>query len=73
MKNIRTYIKTILAENDVTVTQMAEEMSKRLGKTYSQSNLSQKLMRGTLKFDEAILIGEILGYELKYIRVKPYF
>lgn len=72
MKNIRVYIKTLLAENEMTVTKMAEELSKRLGKPYTQSNLSQKLMRNTLKFDEAILIGEILGYELKYIRVKPY-
>ena len=71
--NIRTDIKTILAENDMTITELARKMTERLGKHYSQSNISQKLMRRTLKFEEAKIIGEILGYELKYIRVKPYF
>ncbi len=68
--SIRTDIKTLLAENAVTVTYIAQEMSKRLGKSISQSNISQKLMRGTLKFEEAKLIGEILGYDLKYVRKK---
>ena len=70
--SIRTDIKTILAENDVSITQLAEEMTLRTGKFYSQSNISQKLLRGTLKFAEAKLIAQILGYELKYIRVKSY-
>ena len=70
--SIRTDIKTILAENDVSITQLAKEMTIRTGKFYSQSNISQKLLRGTLKFEEAKLIGLILGYELKYIRVKSY-
>ncbi|MBS5802548.1 MAG: hypothetical protein KIC80_05985 [Brachyspira sp.] len=70
--SIRTDIKTILAENDVSITQLAKEMTLRTGKFYSQSNISQKLLRGTLKFEEAKLIGQILGYELKYIRVKSY-
>ncbi len=70
--SIRTDIKTILAENDVSITQLAKEMTAKTGKFYSQSNISQKLLRGTLKFEEAKLIGEILGYELKYVRTKPY-
>lgn len=70
--SIRTDIKTILAENDVSITQLAKDMTQRTGKFYSQSNISQKLLRGTLKFEEAKLIGEILGYELKYVRTKPY-
>ncbi|MBR1425123.1 hypothetical protein IJ579_06130 [bacterium] len=70
--SIRTDIKTILAENDVTITQVAKELSNVTGKHYSQSNISQKLMRGTLKYEEAKLIGQILGYELKFIRTKSY-
>ena len=70
--SIRTDIKTILADNDVSIPQLAKEMTTKTGKFYSQSNISQKLLRGTLKFEEAKLIGEILGYELKYVRTKPY-
>ncbi len=70
--SIRTDIKTILAENDVSITQLAKYMTEASGKYYSQSNISQKLMRGTLKFEEAKLIGKILGYELKFVRTKSY-
>ena len=70
--SIRTDIKTILAENDVTITQIAKELTKITGKNYSQSNISQKLMRGTLKFEDAKIIGKILGYDLKFVRIKPY-
>lgn len=72
MSNIRKDIKLLLAENEVTITYVAKELSKLTGKNYSRANLSQKLMRNTLKFEEAKMIGEILGYELKFVRVKPY-
>ena len=65
-------IKMLLLENDITITDIAKEMTKRTGKYFSRSNISQKLLRGTLKYEEAQLIGDILGYELKFIRTKPY-
>ncbi len=70
--SVRTDIKTILAENDVSITFIAEELSKLTGKNYSRSNISQKLLRQTLKYEEAKLIGQILGYDLKFVRSKPY-
>ena len=70
--SVRSDIKTLLAENDISITQLAKNLSEKTGKHYSQSNISQKLMRKTLKYEEAKIIGEILGYELKFIRVKPY-
>ena len=70
--SVRTDIKTILAENDVSITKLAELMTKKTNKYYSQSNISQKLMRNTLKYEEAKIIGQLLGYELKFIRTKSY-
>ncbi len=70
--SVRSDIKTLLAENDISITQLAKDLSAKTGKHYSQSNISQKLKRKTLKYEEAKIIGEILGYELKFIRVKPY-
>lgn len=66
--SVRTDIKTLLAENDVSITKLAQRLTVKTGKYYSQSNISQKLMRNTLKYEEAKLIGEILGYDLKFIR-----
>ena len=65
-------ITMLLLENDMSITELAKEMSKRMGKPISRSNISQKLIRGTLKYEEAILIGEILGYDLKFVRNKSY-
>ncbi|MBR1754562.1 hypothetical protein IJ732_06980 [bacterium] len=70
--SVRTDIKTILAECDISITLLAKLLSEKTGKHYSQSNISQKLMRKTLKYEEAKLIGQILGYDLKFIRIKPY-
>ena len=70
--SVRNDVKVLLAESDRSITFLAEEMTKITGKNYSRSNISQKLLRGTLKYEEAKLIASILGYELKFIRVKPY-
>lgn len=69
---VRKDIKMLLLENDMSITDIAKEMSKRTGKYFSRSNISQKLIRGTLKYEEALLIGEILGYDLKFVRIKSY-
>ena len=72
MISVKKDIKMLLAENDFTITQLAKEMTELSGHKYSRSNISQKLSRGTLKYEEAKLIGEILGYELKFVKKKLY-
>ena len=64
--NVREQIKVLLATENITLTQIAKEMTARTGKNYSMHNLSQKLSRKTLKFEEARLIAEILGYKIKF-------
>jgi hypothetical protein len=61
-------IKTIIVQSNWTITEVAREMSKITGKNYSMSNISQKLSRKTLKYEEAVLIGQILGYDLKFMK-----
>ena len=68
--SIRKDIKTLLIERDTTITELAKLLTEKTGKHYTQSNISQKLMRSTLKFEEAKRIAEVLGYELKFIK-KP--
>lgn len=60
-------IKTIIVQKNWTITEVAKEMTRITGKNYSGSNLSQKLARKTLKYEEAKLIGKILNYELKFV------
>jgi len=65
---VREDIKTIIVQSNWTITEVAKEMSEITGKNYSRSNISQKLTRKTLKYEEAMLIGQILGYDLKFIK-----
>ncbi len=65
-------IKKLLLENDVSITYIAQEMSKLTGRNISRSNISQKLIRGTLKYEEALLIAQILGYDLKFVKIKHF-
>ena len=66
--SVRTDIKTLLAENDIYIRKLAEMLIQKTGKYYSQSNISQKLLRRTLKYEEAKMIAELLGYDLKFAR-----
>lgn len=70
--SVRKDIKLLLTENETTITFVAKEMTRISGHNYTRSNLSQKLSRKTLKYEEAKLIGQILGYDLKFVRTKPY-
>ena len=65
---VREDIKTIIVQSNWTITEVAREMTQITGKNYSRSNISKKLTRKTLKYEEAALIGQILGYELKFVK-----
>ncbi len=53
---------------DVSLTRLAEELNKRFGYSFTQSNLSRKLNTDTLKWSELRDITMVLGYN---IRISP--
>ncbi len=65
---VRKDIKVLLAESNVKLKDLAVEMSKKIGKKITADNISQKLRKGTLRYDDAMIIGDILGYDLKFIK-----
>ncbi len=65
---VREDIKVLLSRENWTMTELAKELSKKLNKDYSQSNLSHKLGQKTLRYEEAKLIGDILGYDLTFVK-----
>lgn len=68
--SVREDIKAILAKENWTLADVAKEMTKITGKNYSGPNLSQKMSRKTLKYEEARLIGKIIGYNLGFYKEK---
>ena len=63
--NIEKEIKKIVIENGKTLTYLSKALERLKGKPYSVQNLSQKLKKGTINFNEINLILEELGYTLK--------
>ncbi len=64
--NIKEEIKVIIARRGTTLKKVCEKLSNRTGKFYSYNNISNKLKRGTIKFNEVQEIFSILNYELNY-------
>jgi hypothetical protein len=61
---IRDEIKILLYKKSSSITEIAEEMTRKTGKKYTMKSLSQKLLRDTLRASEYKLILDILGYEV---------
>jgi transcriptional regulator with XRE-family HTH domain len=64
VKKIVNEIKNLAYDRDMTLTQLAQIIGKRLGKKYSLASLSQKLRNGTISYQEIRLIAEILNYKI---------
>ena len=60
-------IKQLILDRDFTLTDLANELSKKLNKKYTMANLSQILRNETIPYREIKLIAEILDYDIKFI------
>lgn len=61
-------LKKVLLDVNVSLSELAQSLGKRLNKTYSMQNLSNKLRNETITHREMLIIADILGYELKFVR-----
>ena len=61
-------LKKILLDVNVSLTELAQALEKRLNKPYSMQNLSNKLRNETISHREMLIIADILGYDLKFVR-----
>ena len=60
-------IRLLLFRNKITIAELARRMSDLSGKQYTRFNLRAKLENDRVKFNEALLIFEILGYKFDSI------
>lgn len=59
-------IKILLVKRNMTVKTLAEKLSIEKNKTYSRQNLSNKINRSTINYDEMEEIAKILGYRIVF-------
>lgn len=67
---LRDLIKSILASKAMTMTYVAEEMTKRLNKNMSLDNFSKKAKHETLTYKELKCICDIAGYDIDFVERK---
>lgn len=64
--NAREQIKLLLGTRGMTMTALAEAITEKTGERYTLSNLSARMKRGTLSYNEVLTICEILDYEIEF-------
>ena len=66
--NIRNYIRAKIIMAGMTMRDVAEMLHLKYGRSDSVSNLSGKLSRGSLRYEEALEIADVLGCEITWQR-----
>ena len=61
-------VKILLAKECMTLKSLADKATKHSKKKITADSISQKLNKGTMKYNEAQFLGEILGYQLAFIK-----
>lgn len=62
-------IRLLLFRNKITIAELARRMSELSGVEYTRFNLRAKLENNRVRFNEALLIFEILGYKFDLIEI----
>ena len=68
----REQIKSLLATKNIKMKELCVLLSEKLNKNYSATNLSNKLKRGPISYNEVLVISEILGYEIQFVDIENY-
>ena len=62
--NIRNEIKAQIVRAGMIMQQVVDLLSDEYGWSDSVSNFSNKLARGSLRYEEAVQLAQVLGYEI---------
>ena len=68
--NAKELIKLLLIREHYKQKDLAVELTKRTGKSYSADGLSQKIRRGTISYNEVLIILDILGYKVNIEKIE---
>ena len=62
----REAVKILLVKRGMTIKALAEKLSELSGKKYSRANLSGRISRSALRYDEVEQIAKILEYKINF-------
>ena len=64
MKNIRSEIKAQIVREGRTMEAVVHELAEKYRWSRSVPNFSGKLSRGSLRYTEALVLADVLGYDI---------
>ena len=62
--NLRNEIKSYIVRSGCTMQEVVDLLADEYGWSDSVSNLSNKLQRESLRYTEAVLLADVLGFEI---------
>ena len=68
--SVKEDVKTLLAKEAMTMTKLAEEMTRISGRQYTMKSISDILARKTLQYKEFTLILQILNYKMELKKIQ---
>jgi len=66
----REIIKILLTREAIKQKDLAQMLTQKIGKKYTPGSLSQKINRGTISYNEVVMIADILGYDINVERIE---
>lgn len=63
--NSKEQIKVIIAREGLTAKRLADMLTAKTGKKYTQSSINNKIFLSSFRYDEVKTIVEMLGYKIK--------
>ncbi len=64
----RNELKILIMKEALTVQKLAQMLTEKTGKHYTQRSLQNKIFLSSLNFDEMEIIADMLGYEIKIVK-----
>ena len=66
--NAKELVKLLLTKEAMTQKELAQLLTEKTDKKYSQEGLSRKLSQGTITYNEVANIIEVLGYNIEFTK-----
>ena len=66
--DVRNELKGLIAKNGTTLKKICEVLTQKTGKNIIGNNITNKLRRNTIKFQEVQEILETMNYHIEFVR-----
>lgn len=64
---VREQIKVLLVQRKMKLKGLAQKLTEKTGKKYTENSLSQRLGRGSITYNEMLFIAEILDFKIEIV------